>query len=126
MMGEEGFYGSLEERLFQKLALLWRACRVVLDVGLHTRGMQFDEAVDLLVDRVQFARSNAEAEVRRYCAEPAYQLCYAAGRRELLHLRDAYRAACGTDYTVRGFHERVLQYGGLPVSLIRWGLELDE
>jgi hypothetical protein len=126
MMGEEGFYASLEERLFQKLALLWRACRVVLDVGLHTRGMRFEEAVDLLMDRVQFARWNAEAEVRRYCAEPVYQLCYAVGRRELLELRGAYRAACGADYTVRGFHEQVLQYGGLPISLIRWGLELDE
>lgn len=126
MMGEEGFYRSPEERLFQKLALLWRACRVVLDVGLHTRGMGVEEAVTFLVDRAQFARANAEAEVRRYCAEPVYQLCYAAGRRELLGLRDAYRAACGAAWSLRDFHERVLRFGGVPVSLIRWGLELDE
>jgi uncharacterized protein (DUF885 family) len=88
--------------------------------------MRFEEAVALLVDRVQFARANAEAEIRRYCAEPVYQLCYAAGRRELLDLREAYRGARGPAYTVRDFHERVLQYGGLPISLIRWGLELDE
>jgi hypothetical protein len=126
MMGEEGFYGSVEEHLFQKVALLWRACRVVLDVGLHTRGMPIEEAVAFLMDRVHFERAHAEAEVRRYCAEPVYQLCYAAGRRELLDLRNAYRAARGGDFTLRDFHNRVLQYGGLSVSLIRWGLGLDE
>jgi hypothetical protein len=126
MMGEEGFYRSPEERLFQKVALLWRACRVVVDVGLHTRGMSFEEAVDLLVDRVHFERANAEAEVRRYCGEPVYQLSYAVGRRELLGLRSAYRRARGNDFTLREFHDTVLRFGGLPVSLIRWGLGLDE
>ena len=126
MMGEEGFYSSLEEQLFQKVALLWRACRVVLDVGLHTRGMGFDEAVDFLADRVHFDRSNAEAEVRRYCAEPVYQLSYAVGRRELLRLRDAYRRSRGDTFTLQGFHDAVLRFGGMPVSLIRWGLGLDE
>ena len=126
MMDEEGFYETVEERLFQKVALLWRACRIVLDVGLHTRGMSIEEAIAFLMERVHFERAHAEAEVRRYCAEPVYQSCYAAGRRELLRLRDAFRAARGSDFTLRDFHDRVLQYGGLPVSLIRWGLGLDE
>lgn len=126
MMGEEGFYRGVEERFFQRVHLLWRALRIVLDVGLHTRGMTIDEAVQMLVDRVHFERANAEAEVRRYCAYPAYQLCYAVGRRELRSLRDAYRAAQGAKYSLRGFHEAVLEYGTLPVSLIRWGLGLDE
>lgn len=126
MMGEEGFYRGVEERLFQRVHLLWRALRIVLDVGLHTRGMTIDEAVQMLVDRVHFERANAEAEVSRYCAYPAYQLCYAVGRRELRSLRDAYRAARGSEYSLRGFHEAVLGYGTLPVSLIRWGLGLDE
>ncbi len=126
MMGELGFFRSREERLFQKVALFWRACRVVLDVGLHTRGMRFDEAVAFLVDRAQLDRSLAEAEVRRYCAEPVYQLSYAIGRREFLALRSAYRAARGSAYSLGDFHRAVLQFGALPVSLIRWGLELDE
>ncbi len=126
MMREEGFYATPEERLFQKMALLWRACRVVLDVGLHTRGMTFEQAVTFLVDRVHFDRVHAEAEVRRYCAEPAYQLCYAVGCRELMSLRDAYAAAHPSTYSLRKFHDAVLQYGALPVSLIRWGMGLDE
>ncbi len=126
MMGEEGFYSSLEEELFQRLALLWRAVRIVADIGLHTRGMSFDDAVQLLMDHVHFERGHAEAEVRRYCAEPAYQLCYAVGRRELRSLRDAYRRAAGADFSLRRFHEQILEYGALPVSLIRWGLGVGE
>jgi len=126
MMGEEGFYGSEEEVLFQRVHLLWRAVRILLDVGLHTRGMTFDQAVTALVDQVHVDRANAEAEVRRYCAEPAYQLCYAVGRRELLQLREDYRAASQGDFTLRRFHDAILRYGGLPVALIRWGLGLDE
>jgi hypothetical protein len=124
MMGEEGFFRSAEERLFQRLALLWRAVRVVVDVGLHTRGMTYEEAVQMLVDRLRVDRSHAEAEVRRYCAEPAYQLCYAVGRRDLKALRCDFQAKHGSDYTVRAFHDAVLRFGGLPVSLMRWGMGL--
>src|SRR5947207_8115241 len=74
MMGEEGFYRSEEEQFFQRVQLLWRAARVLLDVGLHTRGMTFAQAVDYLVTHVNVERSNAEGEVRRYCGEPAYPL----------------------------------------------------
>ncbi|HXQ28223.1 MAG TPA: DUF885 domain-containing protein [Gemmatimonadales bacterium] len=123
MMGEEGFYSSEEEMFFQRVHLLWRAVRVLLDVGLHTRGMTFEQAVGELLD-LQFDRAHAEAEVRRYCAEPAYNLCYAVGRRELLRLREAYQAASGRAFTLRAFHDAVLAYGGLPVTLIRWGLGL--
>jgi uncharacterized protein (DUF885 family) len=126
LMAEEGFYRSEEERLFQRVHLLWRAMRIVLDVGLHTRGMSVEEAVDLLVNVVHMDRANAQAEVSRYCATPAYQLAYAVGRRELLRLRDQYRATRGAAFSLRDFHERVLAYGGLPVTLIRWGMGLGE
>jgi uncharacterized protein (DUF885 family) len=126
MMGEEGFYRGVEERFFQRVHLLWRALRIVIDVGLHTRGMRFEDAVDLLVDRLHLERGNAAAEVRRYCAYPAYQLCYAVGRRELRTLREAYRQAQGPAYTLRKFHDAVFPYGALPVSVMRWGMGLDE
>ena len=125
MMEEEGFYRTPEERFFRRVHLMWRAVRIVLDVGLHTRGMGFDDAVDMLVDRVHFERANAEAEVRRYCAYPAYQLCYAVGRRELRALRDSYRSSTGSAYSLRRFHDDVMRFGTLPVSLIRWGLGLE-
>jgi uncharacterized protein (DUF885 family) len=124
LMAEQGFYEAEEERLFQRVHLLWRVMRILLDVGLHTRGMSFEQAVDQLVDTFGVDRANAQAEVRRYCAWPAYQICYAVGRRELLALREDFKEAQGAAYTVRGFHDAILPYGGLPISLIRWGLGL--
>jgi uncharacterized protein (DUF885 family) len=88
--------------------------------------MSFEEATDFLMSRVPVGRSHAETEVRRYCATPTYQICYAVGRRELLALRDAFRAERGSDYTLRGFHDAVLSYGRLPVSLMRWGMGMDD
>src|SRR6266446_3910969 len=125
MMGEEGFYRSEEEQFFQRVHLLWRAARILLDVGLHTRGMTFEQAVEYLTTHLRVDRANAEAEVRRYCAEPAYPLCYAVGRREILELRKDFRAAQGKAFTLRRFHDALLRYGGLPVTLIRWGLGLN-
>jgi uncharacterized protein (DUF885 family) len=124
LMADEGFARGPEERLFQLVNLLWRAVRIVLDTGLHTRGMTPVEAVDYMVAHLPIERTSAEAEVRRYCAHPTYQLCYAVGRRDLLALRDAYRARAGADFTLRAFHDELLSYGGLPVSLVRWGMGL--
>ena len=119
MMAEQGFYATAEERLFQRVHLLWRAVRVLLDVGLHTRGMTVTQAVDFLAARLHVDRANAEAEVRRYCATPTYALSYAVGRRELLQLRQDFGAS------LREFHDAIMPFGGLPVSLIRWGLGLE-
>jgi uncharacterized protein (DUF885 family) len=124
LMAEEGYFASLEQRLFQRLHLLWRAIRIVLDVGLHTRGMTPVEATDYMVDHLAMDRGRAAAEVSRYCAWPTYQLCYAVGRREILHLRDAYRDREGGSFQLQQFHNEFLSYGGLPVSLIRWGMGL--
>jgi hypothetical protein len=126
LMEETGYYDSVEARLFQLVNLLWRAVRVVLDVGLHTRGMAAAEAVEYMTTHLPIERTSAEAEVRRYCAWPTYQLCYAVGRRELLRLREAYRARAGASFSHRRFHDELLAYGGLPVSLARWGMDLSE
>ncbi len=126
LMGEKQYYETEEARLFQLVNLLWRAVRVVLDVGLHTRGMTAPEAVDYMVDHLPIERLSAEAEVRRYCAWPTYQLCYAVGRRDLLRLRDAYLKREGSSYRARRFHDELMRYGGLPVSLASWGMGLAE
>ncbi len=124
LMEEEGFYDRPESRLFHLVYLLWRAARIVLDVRLHTMGMRFDAAVGFLADALGIPRASAEGEVRRYCAAPGYQLCYAVGRRELLRLREDVRARAGAAFTLRAFHDEVLGYGGLPVALMRWGMGL--
>ena len=126
LMEEAGFYQSVNERLFRLVNLLWRAVRIVLDVGLHTRGTSPAEAVDYMVEHLPIERSGAEAEVRRYCAWPTYQLCYAVGGREILRLRDSYRDEAGAAFSLRTFHDTLLRYGGLPISLARWGMDLAD
>ncbi|HEX7338091.1 MAG TPA: DUF885 domain-containing protein [Gemmatimonadales bacterium] len=126
LMRESEYYRTEQERMFQLVNLLWRAVRVVLDVGLHVRGMTPAAAVDYMVEHLPIERASAEAEVRRYCAWPTYQLCYAVGRRELLRLRQARRARDGHRFHPRRFHDEVMQYGGLPVSLASWGMGVGE
>jgi uncharacterized protein (DUF885 family) len=125
LMEEQGFFASPEARFFRRVALLWRALRIPLDIGLHTGVLDYEAGIRLVTDRMHYPRACAEAEVRRACAEPAYQLAYGAGRRELLALRDAYRQRAGAGYSVRAFHDAVLAYGGLAPSLVRWGLGVD-
>jgi Bacterial protein of unknown function (DUF885) len=126
LMEEAGFYRTKEVRLFQLVNLLWRAVRIVLDVSLHTRGMSPAQAVDYMVEHLPIERTSAEAEVRRYCAWPTYQLCYAVGRREILRLREGYRKRAGAGFSARQFHDELMRYGGLPVSLAAWGMGLSE
>jgi hypothetical protein len=123
-MAEAGFLPGLEERLFHLVRRLSFAVRVDLDIGLHTRGMTAEEAVEELVRRLPMERRHAETEVLWLCQAPTYGLCDAVGRRELLALRESYmaeRTAC----SMRDFHDELLGYGALPVSLIRWGMGLD-
>lgn len=124
LMREQGYYRTAEQQLFQRTHLLWRAVRVLLDVGLHTRGMSPEEGVTMLLEHVPLERAQAEAEIRRYCATPTYQLSYAVGRKEILQLREDYRAREGAAFSLKRFHDEFLTYGGLPVSLIRWGMDL--
>jgi len=126
LMKDEGFLTKPEERFFQRVHLLWRAVRIVLDIQLHTGGMSFEQAVRALMDTLGIQRANAESEVRRYCVTPAYNLCYAVGRREFLRLRDDLKRRDGASFSLKRFHDEALSYGGLPVSLIRWGMGLDD
>lgn len=122
MMEEEGFLaGPLGPgaQVFRLKDLLWRACRVVVDTGLHTGGMTEEAAVDFLVERGGLERSNARLEVNRYCAEPTQPMSYYIGRREILRLREDWKARQGSAFTLKGFHSRVLSYGGISPWLIR-------
>ena len=124
LMAEMGFLDSPAERFFQAHNLLWRAVRVILDVSLHTKGMSMEEAAARLRDELGFDAGIAEAEAKRYCAYPTYQLCYAVGRRDILALREDLRKARAEEFTLAGFHEELLQYGALPTALARWGMGL--
>lgn len=118
LMWEEGFYAGPEERFLQLRDLLWRACRIIVDVGLHTRGWTTDAAVRFLVDEAGLEPVNARIEVDRYCAEPTQPLSYAIGKREIMRLRDHWRAQTGATAPLRQFHDQLLRWGTIPVWLV--------
>lgn len=125
LMWEEGFYSDPRERLLQLKDLLWRACRIVVDIGLHTQGWGVDEAAGYLAREAGIQPANAEVEVRRYCAEPTYPMSYAIGRREIMRLRDRWRQVRGPDAPLREFHDHLLSWGTIPPSLIGNAMGLE-
>ncbi len=119
MMWENGFYEDPRQRLLQLRDALWRACRVVIDVGLHTKTMSISEAVDMLVETVGLERPNAEAEVRRYCQTPTQPMAYLIGKIEIQNLLRDVQKAQGKNFDLKSFHDRLLSYGTLPIARIR-------
>lgn len=118
MMEEQGFLNDPRSYLLRLKDQLWRACRVVIDVGLHCLGMSFEEAVAMLVDVAKLERPNAVSEVRRYTLTPTYQMSYMIGKREIMALREKVRSARGMLFNLKDFHDRLLSYGSIPVSML--------
>jgi uncharacterized protein (DUF885 family) len=124
LLAELGFFADPRRRFAQLRLLRWRAIRIELDVALHTRGLSPDEAAARLRDDVGLSGEAALAEIRRQCAMPTYAASYAAGRREILALREAARTRQGAGFSLRDFHDALLAYGRLPIALAGWGMGL--
>ncbi len=117
LMAELGYYTD-EERLMQLEWTLVRAARVVIDVGLHTRGMSFDAALKVLTDKVQLERPLALSEIKRYTMSPTQPLSYLVGREMLFKLRDRYRTREGGTFTLKRFHAEALSHGTIAPGLL--------
>jgi uncharacterized protein (DUF885 family) len=89
---------------------------------LQSGRMTREDAVTLMTDRVGFLRWAAEAEVDSALARPGYFIGYFMGMSEILRMRDEYRAKVGARFTLRDFHERLLQIGSMPPALVREAL----
>jgi uncharacterized protein (DUF885 family) len=118
MMYEQGFYPSPLVRLAQLQATLWRAARVIIDVGLHTGTMTFDDAVRMLVDDVCVEPPNAVAEVRRYTLTPTQPSTYLIGREAIFEMRAEVRRR-DPRFCIGRFHDRLLSCGTIPPRLAR-------
>jgi uncharacterized protein (DUF885 family) len=118
LMYEQGYHPDPVTRLFQLRDLLWRACRVQIDVELHTGRMSFEQAVDFLVEQAMLERVNAETEVKRYAATPTQPMSYLVGKLMLLELRDEAKRRLGPAFNLYDFHSAVLASGSIPPSLM--------
>lgn len=122
LMRETGFYPD-ERIVLRHLQLrLWRNARVVWDVGIHTGRMSYEEAISLLSDDVGFLRWAAQLEIDGSAERPIYRLGYFLGMTEILKMREEYRERRGEAFTLSEFHERLLEVGNMPTSLMREGL----
>jgi uncharacterized protein (DUF885 family) len=117
LMNELGYY-TPEERMLQLEWTLVRAARVMIDVGLHTRGMGFDEAVKVLTDQVHLEHELAVSEVKRYTMEPTQPSAYLLGREKILALRERYKRSKGDAYSLKAFHTELLAHGDIAQGLV--------
>jgi uncharacterized protein (DUF885 family) len=115
---EVGLYSGDLERFGMLSFDSWRACRLVVDTGLHQLGWSRDQAIDYLLANSALTRTNVENEVDRYVAMPGQALAYMVGRLELVRLRELAQARLGGRFDPRAFHDLVLGTGGVPLTVL--------
>jgi uncharacterized protein (DUF885 family) len=118
-LGEEmGIYRDPYER-FGRLSLeIWRACRLVMDTGLHAMGWTREQAMACLNDNSALAPAEIEFEVDRYIAWPGQALAYKVGELKIVELRQRAERALGPAFDLRAFHDLVLRAGPMPLALL--------
>jgi uncharacterized protein (DUF885 family) len=116
LMYEQGFATGPEVRFVQLNDLIWRACRILLDVDLSSGRLGLEDGVATLVREAAMDPGAALAEVRRYTYTPGYQLSYLYGRHLLVELRERRRLAEGRAFDLKAFHDRLLYAGSLPAA----------
>jgi uncharacterized protein (DUF885 family) len=120
LMWEQGYFVTDPlTRLFQLRNARWRACRVVIDAGLHAGRMTPEQAVQLLVEEALLDRVSAHLEVRRYAMTPAQPMSYLIGELALQELRDETRRRLAPRFDLYTFHTALLASGTIPPALVR-------
>ena len=115
---EMGLYDTPYDRFGQLSLEMWRACRLVMDVGIHWKGWTRDQAMACLRDNSALAEHNIETETDRYIGWPGQALGYKIGELKIVQLRDRARAALGARFDYRSFHDVVLDEGALPLDVL--------
>ena len=115
---ELGLYSGDLERFGMLSFDSWRACRLVVDTGLHQRGWSRDQAIGYMLANSALTRTNVENEVDRYVAWPGQALAYIVGRMELVRLRERAQTRLGDRFGLPAFHDLVLGTGGVPLSVL--------
>ena len=119
MMREQGFDDGPEFLLAMHTDAIWRACRIILDVRMHRGELSVEQATEMLVKHTGFEHANAQAEVFRYTYTPTYQLSYLLGKVLLLQLRADEQRRLGERFSLKGFHDTLMNNGSLPISFHR-------
>ncbi|AWM33086.1 DUF885 domain-containing protein [Hymenobacter nivis] len=107
---------------YQKLGALGddihRAIRLVVDVGLHAKGMSREEAIKYMMANEPISEQGATAEIERYMSWPGQALSYKTGALKLRELRARYEKQLGNKFDLRAFHDEVLAGGSMPLAVL--------
>ena len=115
---EMGIYRTPYEDFGRLTYAMWRACRLVIDTGVHAKGWTRDQALAYLRDNTALSEHEVTTEVDRYISWPAQALSYKLGELAIMRLRGEAEAALGSRFDVRAFHDVVLSQGSVPLPLL--------
>jgi uncharacterized protein (DUF885 family) len=118
LAGDMGLYDTPYERFGMLSMEMWRACRLVVDVGIHWKGESRDQAVACFHENTALAEKNIQNEVDRYIAWPGQALGYKIGQLKISQLRHRAEQALGPRFDIRRFHDVVLDEGPMPMTLL--------
>ena len=97
---------------------MWRACRLVIDVGIHTRDWTREQAVNYLADNTALSLHEVNTEINRYISWPGQALSYKMGEIKIREMRRKTEDALKENFDVRAFHDMVLSNGSVTLSIL--------
>jgi uncharacterized protein (DUF885 family) len=97
---------------------IWRAARLVVDTGIHSQGWTRDQAIQYMRDNTALPEREIGTEVDRYISWPGQALSYYLGEMAILKARDKAEKALGPKFSLRAFHDTVLQMGSVPLPVL--------
>lgn len=119
-LGEEmGMYHTPYERFGMLSYQMWRAARLVVDTGLHTKGWSREQAQAYLRDNTALSDHEIETETDRYIAWPGQALSYYLGEKAIVDARARAQQALGAKFNIRAFHDMILQLGSVPLPVLQ-------
>ncbi len=113
-----GMYETPYEEFGRETFEMWRACRLVIDTGIHSMGWSRQQAIDYLASHTALARLDIEIEVDRYISWPGQSVAYKLGEMKIRELRARAQAELGTRFDQRPFHDRLLAMGSVPLPVM--------
>jgi len=118
-LGEEmNLYASAHDRFGRLDMEMWRACRLVVDTGLHLKGWSRRQAIDYMVGRLTLTPEAIEAEVDRYIAMPAQALGYMLGGLKFRELRQRAQQRLGPHFRLRDYHDQLMAAGAVTLPVL--------
>ncbi len=97
---------------------LWRACRLVVDTGIHSKRWTREEAIDYLAENTPNPQGDIVKAIERYITTPGQATAYMIGKLKIMELRARARDELGDDFDIRGFHDAILTSGPVPLSIM--------